>query len=264
MAKLRFADISGLTPGEERLLHYQELNPPDRSKPELLDLRWRHDHVEGDLAFGSLHISGMGALETDAFIYRDAVTNPVREYGWLSGIDLPSNFGGPGRYMLTGGPLHIERLLPSEVAVRSYRPMKTSGQARPAVVPFSPSEFTEVGRWLNGMREKGFACNVPPVSYVEYKHTLLPSLSARLENNGLDCALEVRRLRTGFFRSAYNLTCIDYSFRSPTVNKLIHRARPRATLFVHETCSTFDELLRCMDHGLDDLVVRNKKHLSQT
>lgn len=263
MAKLRFGDIAGLALGEERSFHYQELNPPDPSRPELLELLWRHDHVEGDLAFGSLHISGMGALETDAFIYRDAVTNPTHEYGWLSGINLPSNFVGSGRRILTGGPLYIERLLPSEVAAHWHRPKEIAAQAGPAVVPFSLNEFTEVRRWLNGMREKGFECDVPRGNYVEYKRTLFPSLSTKLENAGLECALEVRRLRTGFLRSAYDLTCADYSFRGPEVNKLIRQARPGSTSFVLKRCATFDELLTCMDHSLDKLAIRNKQHLSQ-
>lgn len=251
-----YPEFEALKKGESRVFYYQELNPPDRSKVELLELRWTHDRVDGDLVFGSLQIPGIGELDLDAYVYRPSVRH---DSAWLSSIDLPWGIGGADRSHITGGPLRKEELLPSEISTRSDRRERTSANGQ-RVVPFEADEYQAIRRWQSGMNEKGFDCDFHLQPYVDHKRSIVPLLSTGIVREHLKGSLEIRRLRLGFRRFAYSISCSDGSFRSPKSNQFVKKARPSSTSFLFEKCSSFEEMLRIIDKAIDGLVLRNKHY----
>jgi hypothetical protein len=263
MATALFKDLMGFGKGDKVTFHYQELNPPDLSKAMLLEVEWAHDHIDGDLAFGSMIIPGLGFFEVDAYIYGGwAVGRPNgRETAWLSRLNVQAVMEGAALRRLTGGPLRTTEFLPSEISTRSGPREEFLNSTVPRVVCFSREEQATILNWQRGMAEKGFKCDFPDETYVEYKRALWHSLSSDVEKSGLNGHIEVRRLRHGLFSTSYSLSASDDSFRNARSNPKIKTASPSFTRYLYEDCSSFGELLKLMDQAVDMLVQRNNRHM---
>lgn len=257
-------DFLRLEKGEEVTFHHQEFNPPDRSKIELLEIRWKHDHIDGDLIFGSMDIPGIGVLEVDAYVYRlwEIDRPDFVDSTWLSPVNVRAALENTELYNLTGGPLHTEKLLPSEIHARSDHRNELGAYKGPAVIPFSRDEQSAILSWQNGIEEKGFKSDFPRETYVQYKRASWHSLATNVENGGLQGNLEIHRLRKGLFSSIYSARASDDSYRRSPFNPMVKHARPAHTVYMQEECDSFDHLLKLMDRAIDMLVQRNERYLS--
>lgn len=264
MNEALYEHFANLKRGDMLVLFNQELNPPDLSRMMVLEIHWTHDRVDGDLIFGQMDIPEIGHFDIDAYIYRNwEVQRPnVPDSVWLSATDIRRTTLIPEMRRLTGGPLYVQKLAPSQISTRSDRRDSLAKFKGPTVVCFSRDEHAAILRWQDGLREKGFKSSFPKESYVEYKRTLWHSLSSDVESGGLMLHIQIQRQRKGVFAKEYSIHVGDDSFRRSRTNPCVRFARPWSTLIMQETYETFDELRHAMDHAVDQVTQRNSTYLA--
>jgi hypothetical protein len=248
--------------GKVETFYYQELNPPDKSKVKLLEIRWTHDRVDGDLVFGEMNIEGLGYFETDAYLYRTrALENATYiDDVWLALTRTEPVIGPHEQRFLTGGPIHKKPLLPSEIHASADPRSSGNDTPLPRIVFFNRDEVDKLARWKNGMEQKGFKCSSSEIwrgykTYVEDFYS--GQVVFDIERDGLDFNIEVRRLKTGLFSSNYQIFVSDNSYRRSRTNPDVINATPRSTQIVNAKVDSFDKLRAEMDKAVDLVVERN-------
>jgi len=267
MERSLYEDFVRSEKGKVETFYYQETNPPDKSKVGLLEIRWTHDRVEGDLVFGEMNIEGLGHFPTDAYLYRtsDLQDSTGIDDVWLTFMRTKPVIGPHAQKTLSGGPIHKRPLLPSEIYASEDNRSSLDGFDLPRIVFFKRDEVDKLLRWKNGLVQKGFKCSSSEIwqgykTYTELYRT--GEVCLDIERGGLNFNVEVRRIKAGLFASNYTIWVVDKSYRRSGTNSDVLNASPGSTFIVREQLGSFDEMRMQMDKAVD-LVVERNGHFSQ-
>ena len=255
-----FEDFKALKQDQEATFFYQELNPSDRSRPCILEIKWEHLGIEGDLVFGTMKIPQLGTLEADAYVYRSWISpeQDQPDHVFLSTV-RPLMVGNElNLQSLTGGPLHTKPLRPSEISVGSDCRRDNGSAKLHRVVPFSADEHRGLCKWQQALGLKGFSASFGNETYLQYTRCAWHGLSFEFQGEGLKFSLAVRRLKTGWVGSSYFLWAHDSSFRRSSCNPRLRTACPGSTSYFLQQCSDFGGLLDLLDQAVDQVVERNE------
>lgn len=267
MPQVLYDDFLKMKKGDEITLHYQEVNPPDRTQVQLHEIHWTHDRVDGDLIFGSMNIPGIGTLGVDAYAYRNYGSEyapNVLDIVSLSSVNIKRALDDAEQHNLSGWSLHTEPLLPSEI----YTPANPHKRQRTNKIPnkicFSRDEHAAILTWQRAIEEKGFNSDFSREGYASYKQGRPHHFYSRIESGGLIGDLQITRMRKGLFSSFYEIYAGDDSYRRSNSNPMLKHTEPSSTRLMREERDSFSELLKLMDQFVDMLVKRNRRHIDNS